>query len=352
MGFFRFFLAMSVVAFHLTAQLPSIGMLAVNGFYTVSGFLITLILRETYSTDSKAFFINRVLRLYPAYLTCVVTALALHALAPQSRMFHQSWANAMQPGDIWGNALMVPWAFLSDDSLPPNVLNLRFLWVEKARYRLVPSSWSVAVEIVCYSLLWLAVARNMRAAALTFALALGWHGYAFVSGAPDVDRYFPVPAAILPFSLGALAYFIRAQLPAAMHARTRGNRFIGVWIVVVLTVFILNWATDFPGTVSTRSYFLNYAIGFLAVLSIGAERPAGRLAVWDRLLGDLSYPIFLSHYIIGAAVYIWLSPAAPIRGWAVFYQSVPAILAFSAIVVFVVERPIAAVRNHVRPHAA
>jgi hypothetical protein len=44
LGLVRFFMATCVVVFHLTLLVPNIGMLAVNYFYVISGYLITMVL--------------------------------------------------------------------------------------------------------------------------------------------------------------------------------------------------------------------------------------------------------------------------------------------------------------------
>lgn len=68
MGTLRFVLAMCVVFFHLTYPLTRhLGVLAVNFFYVVSGFLITFVLNESYRFQFGSFAVNRYLRLFPAY---------------------------------------------------------------------------------------------------------------------------------------------------------------------------------------------------------------------------------------------------------------------------------------------
>ena len=47
MGIYRFLLALNVVIFHLL-DVPAIGPFAVFSFFVLSGFLMTLIMKETY----------------------------------------------------------------------------------------------------------------------------------------------------------------------------------------------------------------------------------------------------------------------------------------------------------------
>lgn len=82
MGALRFILAASVMighfAFypHMTFH-PLAGDTAVEGFYIVSGFLITLVLMEKYRGNFVLFYTNRALRIFPLYWVC----LALYIVA-------------------------------------------------------------------------------------------------------------------------------------------------------------------------------------------------------------------------------------------------------------------------------
>ncbi|MCF8321913.1 MAG: acyltransferase family protein [Flavobacterium sp.] len=73
MGFLRFILAISVVLAH-SSSIYGFGLVggktAVQAFYIISGFYMTLILNEKYignNNSYKLFITNRFLRLYPIY---------------------------------------------------------------------------------------------------------------------------------------------------------------------------------------------------------------------------------------------------------------------------------------------
>jgi peptidoglycan/LPS O-acetylase OafA/YrhL len=72
MGMLRFWLALAVAIGHTTSifgfswQPPLLGGRAVQMFYVISGFLITLILSGKYSTDARGrwvFYTNRALKI-------------------------------------------------------------------------------------------------------------------------------------------------------------------------------------------------------------------------------------------------------------------------------------------------
>ena len=84
MGVIRFLLAWAVVVAHFT-YFPTFrligGELAVEAFFIISGFYISLIFNNQYST-TKNFLINRFLRLYPAYAVIAAINLTVNLFNP------------------------------------------------------------------------------------------------------------------------------------------------------------------------------------------------------------------------------------------------------------------------------
>ena len=82
MGTLRSLLAVSVLITHAD---PIFGINLLNGdfavtcFYVISGFLITLILSEKYVTETKAFFVNRGLRVYVPYIAALLFSIVVFA---------------------------------------------------------------------------------------------------------------------------------------------------------------------------------------------------------------------------------------------------------------------------------
>ena len=73
-GCFRYLLALLAVVGHVQHAHAWAAHDAVFGFYTLSGFLMSRILHETYGLHSRGiarYFVNRALRLYPAYWCAV-----------------------------------------------------------------------------------------------------------------------------------------------------------------------------------------------------------------------------------------------------------------------------------------
>ena len=78
MGIIRLLLALSVVSGHLqfsSLGVGTTGQVSVQAFFLISGFYISMALCASYSRQVPQFWLNRALRLYPAYLLVAAAAL-------------------------------------------------------------------------------------------------------------------------------------------------------------------------------------------------------------------------------------------------------------------------------------
>ncbi len=161
-GGLRLLLAFFVVFSHLvgTHYLQHFGFYAVRGFYVLSGFLMTAGLNDLYAFDARRYFTNRLLRLMPLYfVVCLLTLIAVVCLPAEAATFIGQW----NPELLWRDAIT-------------NVLVLP-LHHPEPHYRLIPTAWSLAVEIEMYVVLFLFVSRSEQHAmlALFFGPALSRH---------------------------------------------------------------------------------------------------------------------------------------------------------------------------------
>ena len=324
-GMLRFILALMVVFEHLGGG-GQLGMYAVFGFYVTSGYLITAALNDVYKFDLKRFSINRFLRLYPIYY---VVALASLLILATHRYDFASQLNArlnLQNAnvlDIFGAFTLAPYAIIN--------------WlVRPTTFSLVPPTWSVAVEIVCYGLLWAFIARSKHKAIFSFIIAAIYQAATIRYGLDPGSRYYPAAAALMPFSIGALTYFFRDS----------SNRFGDPWFWAVAALWALHALLyrDLP------AFDLHAAINlalFSAMLFLLTEPSRWRkLASVGPFLGDLAYPIFLVHWIVGSvvAVEFFDSTRSPYLALA----SLPFILAISVVLVEVGDILIEPLRSKVR----
>ncbi len=337
LGYLRFVLALFVVIAHLGGIAGNVpffmhwGAFAVFGFYLVSGYLMTRILHETYSFRFAAFAFNRFLRLFPIYyLAAVISAVAIFLL-PSAGDFHAAWKVKIRVVDFLGNGLIFPFEFYD------------------ASFRLLPATWSIAVELVNYFLLWLIVGRNLKLAAGTALLALSYHLASGYLGMSWTSRYFPSYAALLPFALGACIYFWSGSI-----ARLPG-RFIRLAAAIASLIWMAN--IIICGMVSGLGklhydyfFYLNFASLFVLVACATHSNLGSWFPRSGKILGDLAYPIFLVHWIVGFAISLLLPNGAP-HGLLLFALSLPPIFAASWVLAWGADRWVEPLRSRVRVSA-
>lgn len=351
LGIIRFFLASCVIGFHLSAKIPNIGQLSVNFFYVISGYLITLILNDTYKFKLKEFSINRFLRLYPTYYVFAALSLCL-SLIPisgvTSSVFHSSWSGTQQHFDALGNALIFPWAFLSDSS----VLTIpNSLYSDLPRFRLIPSTWSIAVEIVCYFILFLFSARNIATAIITLILAASLHVYIYYSPINSGYLYYPFLSAMLPFSVGSIGCFLSKLLEKRHSINLSMNAQLTVLFSVIIT-FLLNWwlslgVYDFY---KSAYFYISTLIALVSIVTLHNSRPPDRIRSTCKKLGDLSYPMFLIQYVGGYIGWLIIGKPENIRGWDIFIAGYIVSFIISIAVISLIDKPIQRLRDKVRPN--
>lgn len=322
-GTLRFILALAVVATHLAAS-PALfhwGVFAVFGFYIISGYLMTQILCRTYHFDLRRFAVNRALRLYPQYWLVALLTLAVAWLSPEMSQFRRVWdSRGWGIQDVLGNLFIFPFEFY-----PP-------------KFRIVPPAWSLAVEIVNYFMLWLFVARSRRNALVVVAIGVLYHAASLVAGAPWESRYSPWYAAALPFAVGALLF----------HFPLRSG---GTWVAMIAAAaWIINlvacgFSTQLGGIAFDVYFYVNFALLVVLVASLmPSMNQQWRL---DRILGDLSYPIFLTHWVVGYGVSALLFGTGR-TGYDVLCAALPVIIALSVLLALVSGHWIEPWRDRVR----
>ncbi len=153
-GTYRFALSVFVVAAHLwDASAAPLSNQAVFSFYVLSGFLMTMVLNETYGfapTGFARFWGNRILRLWPVYLvTVAVVGAHIAWIGPLNQKFPMIQLPTI-PAEAIVNVTILGISGFRFSSIPSAVL--------------VPNAWSLSVEIFCYLLLSLYFAKSPRRA--------------------------------------------------------------------------------------------------------------------------------------------------------------------------------------------
>lgn len=276
LGTFRLILALLVALSHVDFRVVGLnpGVIAVVCFYLISGYVMAGLIQRHYplSAAAPAFYLDRALRLLPQYTFYLVLTFGWQTLHPLQTPFL-----AVPPvaGDIFNNLLIVP-------------LNY-YMFNGSDRYTLIPPAWSLGAEIQFYLvapflLLWPkrmyvvgVFSLGIYLAALGGFIHSEWFGYRLL------------PGVLLFFLLGA---YLRQCHCHRQHARAALSSLLLV-IAVGLTSSVL-----FTQGSLRHAYNLETLLG-LAIGTVLLQALA-RLARtdWDELAGNISYGVFLNHFLV------------------------------------------------------
>jgi len=330
-GFYRFLLAIAVVVHH--TYLYKIGAFAVFAFFTLSGFLMTLLMCETYKDRRVAFALNRFLRIYHQYwFTMVMMAGLVYSGLPS-------------PSNDIG--ILSP----SSDIGVPSVANLLFdiayinYWKDKPQ--LVLTAWAVTNELVFYVLIGLGLSSNKKRTLLWFKVSLVTYALVHTLVIPPSDLFYFSPiAASLPFSLGALAFHYRNSLNQISPALVG---FVSGFIMLTSVLIGKNMGANNP--LVQLPFFLGASVLTLSLYLIGnrIRSDSNSKNMWERVdntVGMLSYPMYLNHF--GAIILIL--PWIPSHTAHVSYTALVIItsILLSIVSVYLIDKHINRIRKQVR----
>lgn len=331
LGTLRFALALSVGVAHLTGGTPFFshwGVFAVFGFYVVSGYLMTLVLNDTYAFRFSTFALNRVLRLFPIYYMVAAATAVIVFASSQASAFHPAWTIQTRWLDLVGNGLIVPFEFYD------------------AAFRLVPPAWSIGVELLNYLVLWAVGARSRASACALFFAALAYHLASYGAGAGWQDRYAPAYAALLPFSVGALLYFLQTSPQPVTRKLLRQVRAAAA--VLWTGNLVLCGVAGGVRSAAFELFFYASLACLAAFLWSHLQLTRDCAATWwDKQLGDLAYPVFLTHWVVGFAVGQLVLGGQP-RGLALFALSLLPTIGISYALSRWADRVIEPLRSRIR----
>ena len=314
MGIIRCYLALCVVAAHASASIAPwmLGSTeAVQIFFIISGFYMQLVLGQKY-TGIAQFYESRALRIYvPYYLTLLlVVAVSVASgllggkwLALQAYAGHPFSANdpvafllaAASNLTIFGQDLTLflngaPGEFLRFRQAAPTAPGL-------CTYLVIPQSWTIALELTFY-LVAPFLARWTTAKLLLLlasSVALRFTGL-LVFGLghdPWLYRFFPFELALFVAGMLACRWYLARRT-------TEGPGKTGGWAATLLALVLLTICARLLPDHSSTPAELAVLLGFYAVTAGGVALLFSRTEknTTDRNLGELSYPIYLNHYIL------------------------------------------------------
>ena len=291
-GAYRTVLALMVVFYHI-GGIPHIGSYAVFGFYALSGYLMTFVIQNTYGYTAiglKKYTFNRFLRIYPMYWASIIFSIILIMLVGEQNSFE------------YHKALFLP------DNLIDSLKNLFLFFPFRETPRLTPPAWALTVEIFYYILIGIGLSKHKKVVICWFILSVIYHVAIGLLLVGFEHRYFTIPAASLPFSVGALIFHYRESLQAIMNNnRLTKHSFFPYLLGIVI---LLNW---YLGRQVKQQFFnldnlffySNFGLCVLMIIILKEKKSLPFISKkLDNQLGNFSYPIYLIHYQVAFVVLI------------------------------------------------
>ncbi len=305
LGSLRFLLALLVLAWHSDTIAGSqegwlggsaYGPLAVLVFFAISGFVITEAILGSYQGRPGAFLANRLLRLWPGWLAAV----ALMALVLWLTGAGQPWQ--LHPRVLLANGV----------ALFPSVPLTDWLLGVPKGWPLLAIAWALRAEFCFY----------LAAAACVLAgrwVGRGWLAplLAAVLLASLVGHHLVAITPRLTFYLGTVPHFVLGVVAALWLNGLLSRR----WVLLLAPAALLlaaghAWTFDpaAPGLLAWQQPIIESRwsglLLWLALLALGWRGVTGadeaRRLPLDRLLGDLTYNLYLFHLpVIAVVASVW-----------------------------------------------
>lgn len=158
MGYLRFYLALSVALSHAGFPHPMEATYAVQFFFVISGYYMALILDTTYKDDAPRFYLNRALRIFPAYWIVAGVTLAYLLYKDSYWPMNAIVRSGSEPLTILANV-----AIFGQD----------LLFTHDPQRLLIQPAWSIAMELCFYALAPLLV-KTPTKVLIPLAVVLSW----------------------------------------------------------------------------------------------------------------------------------------------------------------------------------
>ncbi len=329
MGILRVLLALAVVMAHtegLYGLYLTGGPLAVEIFFIISGFYMTMILEQKYAGKNGIilFWSNRALRLYPMYLTVLFISVAacivsfalfgiwgkiepyityrdnlswlsyLYLIATNLFIFGQDTLMFMGLNRDTGNF------YFAHDFTDTHPHLFSFLFI--------PQAWTLGVELSFYVIAPFIVKRStlfiVSLASLSILTKIFTFNVLKWNHDPWTYRFFP--SELCFFLFGTLSYKLYAtdKLKHLCIGNFKYYVSAGYFALVFAYQFI-----DIPS--ETLPYIKEWFILGATLLTIPFLFDCSKSNKFDNRLGELSYPIYISHMFIVLSASLLLKKYSP-----------------------------------------
>ena len=287
LGVTRFILAVLVLLSHIpqVGLKLNLGIVAVISFYFISGYLMRLSygrFKTKSLTPIKDFYLDRALKIFPQYLIMVTASFGIIAICGPA-----------QHVIFMDQNLSIEKYLLNIVLLPANYVFSPFVVTSMLPHPIIPPAWSLATEFHFYLLLPLifSLSKKLFVLLLFVTASIQFGSLFFSDGVFNSDNFgYRFIFGVLTIFLFGYSYAAKADGFYLSLART-------LWC---LYAFFLLFAAPVLGLNSHPQVQELLLGGVLAWPTVFAALNCGvtnkRILKADKLLGNLAYPIFISHF--------------------------------------------------------
>ncbi len=289
MGTLRFILALAVLWFHFIAVQNNFslnGLIAVDAFFIISGFYIALILDSKYIHSSYWIYIsNRFLRIYPLYWIVYIATFVF--------IFYSHYSSQINISNLIHYFIVQypePTLLLKELTL---IIPRGYLTVYSMHQPIVAPAWSLVVEVMFYITAPLFI-RRKTFVILSILIASFIIRYILLIQQNNTHAGYLLgffPANMGFFCMGILAYRLFNK-----KIFIKSKKLFSFLIIFLLSQIVF-WG--FMPNIFFLSIPLREVIFFLTIFTvIPTLFNITQRFSFDRLLGDLSYPMYITHLLI------------------------------------------------------
>ena len=315
MGILRFILSISVVIAHSSSIFGFDfvdGQTAVQAFYIISGFYMTLILNEKYvgiNNSYKLFITNRFLRLYPIYWIVLILTIAYSVTDPLNSNkneyaalgYYANYISTINLSSLLFLLFTNFFLFLQDtimflglDTTTGSLFftqNFRESNPMLCNFLFVPQAWTIGIEIAFYLIAPFIVRRKLKFIVLLIIISVSLRVFLYLHGLkhdPWSYRFFPTELTF--FLLGTVSYHIYLYIKdIKMHS---------VYLKIIY-LFILGISCFYSFSHILGKHYLYLGFFFICLPFVFILTKSWKN---DRYIGELSYPIYISHLFVLACM--------------------------------------------------
>jgi peptidoglycan/LPS O-acetylase OafA/YrhL len=291
------------------------GRTAVESFYIISGFYMSLIINEKYvglNKSYKLFITNRFLRLFPIYwviLLLTILAYVIHGIFS----INHSYSAFDLYSSVSSNPLSLIYLIVAQIILFGQDL-VYFLGVNPSNghlfftsnfahtdpqlwnFILVPQSWTLGIELTFYLIAPFILRRGLKVVVpiIVLSLLLRMSVYRFLGFDYDPWTYRFFPFEILFFLLGYISYRISLKLKERSIKKQYGY-YVLIFIIAITLLYQFEptiKVRHIPFSLNDVFYYTCMTLGMPVLFNVFKKSKI------DNKIGELSYPVYISHILV------------------------------------------------------